>query len=458
MKFGRRAESPIDDQLAEADIQDRLALANTLRQRSMEGAQLDNVGGHLIGSPWARALSSVAQGAQGAGERKAAYGMAGDLATSKRERLAQALGGAGQEPTPEARLKRGMELMGNPDPQAQAVGRYMAESAQKEIEQAAERQQKQYGETNKDLRHMQDLYQRDQEMRYKAEHGQLPGMGTLYGGSEGYIGRKADGSWGYIEIDGRRAMPGAYDPQSKYNLAGAGAVGAAAGDQVAGGGAAIPPTPFTRGQSGSQNASPMPPQNASPMPPRLGYKAQQDAAKAGPITDAKKTAEEAAAARAALERAQIDLPSTLKQVNDLTRHPGLSGAVGLKGSAYMFGLREKPFPGTPEADFQTKFDSLMAKQFLVGYEVLKGGGAITEVEGAQAKAAMTALSQAQSEADFKNALIATADAIKRGVDKLKKVAGMTPSQAVPPQGGAPMAPPTGGAPRMRFDVNGNPVQ
>ena len=163
MKFGRRAESPIDDQLAEADIQDRLALANTLRQRSMEGASLDNVGGHLIGSPWARALTGVAQGVQGAGERKRAYSMAGDLATSKRERLAQALGGAGQEPTPEARLKRGMELMGHPDPQAQAVGQYMAESAQKEIQQAAEAQQKQYGETNKDLRHMQDLYQRDQE-------------------------------------------------------------------------------------------------------------------------------------------------------------------------------------------------------------------------------------------------------------------------------------------------------
>lgn len=163
MKFGRRAESPIDDQLAEADIQDRLALANTLRQRSMEGAQLDNVGGHLIGSPWARALTGVAQGIQGAGERKKAEGMATDLATSKRERLAQALGGAGQEPTPEARLKRGMELMGHPDPQAQAVGQYMAESAQKEIQQAAEAQQKQYGETNKDLRHMQDLYQRDQE-------------------------------------------------------------------------------------------------------------------------------------------------------------------------------------------------------------------------------------------------------------------------------------------------------
>ena len=162
MKFGRRAESPIDDQLAEADIQDRMALASALRQKSMQGGELDSVGGHLIGSPWARALTGVAQGIQGAGERKKAQGMAADLATSKRERLAQALGGAGQEPTPEARLKRGMELMSHPDPQAQAVGQYMAESAQKEIEAAKVRQEKQYGETNKDLRHMQDLYQRDQ--------------------------------------------------------------------------------------------------------------------------------------------------------------------------------------------------------------------------------------------------------------------------------------------------------
>lgn len=163
MKFMRRPQSsPIDDQLAEADIQDRLQLANALRQKSMQGAELENVGGHLIGSPVARVLTSAVQGIQGEGERKRAYNMAGDLATSKRERLAQALGGAGQEPTPEARLKRGMELMGHPDPQAQAVGQYMAESAQKEIQQAAEAQQKQYGETNKDMRHMQDLYQRDQ--------------------------------------------------------------------------------------------------------------------------------------------------------------------------------------------------------------------------------------------------------------------------------------------------------
>lgn len=163
MKFMRRPQSsPIDDQLAEADIQDRLQLANALRQKSMQGAELENVGGHLIGSPVARVLTSAVQGIQGEGERKRAYNMAGDLATSKRERLAQALSGAGQEPTPEARLKRGMELMGHPDPQAQAVGQYMAESAQKEIDQRQKDLNTQRGETNKDLRHMQDLYQRDQ--------------------------------------------------------------------------------------------------------------------------------------------------------------------------------------------------------------------------------------------------------------------------------------------------------
>jgi len=163
------SSQPVDDQLAEADIQDRLLLANTLRQRSMEGASLPNVGGHLVGSPWARALSSVAQGVQGEGERKRAYGMADDLATSKRERLAQALGGVGQEQTPEARLKRGMELMGHPDPQAQEVGRYMAESAQKEIEAGKARQEKQYGETNKDLRNMKTLMANEDLAKQKSK-------------------------------------------------------------------------------------------------------------------------------------------------------------------------------------------------------------------------------------------------------------------------------------------------
>jgi len=156
-RWAGNRQSPIDDQIAEADIADRLRMANALRDKSMVGAQLENVGGHLIGNPYARALTGVVQGFEGGQERKKAYGMAEDLAASKRDRLAKALAGAGQEPTPEARLKRGTELMGDPDPQAQEVGRYMAESAQKEIARREEAQQKQYGETNKDLRNMKTL-------------------------------------------------------------------------------------------------------------------------------------------------------------------------------------------------------------------------------------------------------------------------------------------------------------
>lgn len=156
-RWAGNRQSPIDDQIAEADIADRLRMANALRDKSMAGAQLENVGGHLIGNPYARALTGVVQGFEGGQERKKAYGMAEDLAASKRERLAKALAGAGQEPTPEARLKRGTELMGDPDPQAQEVGRYMAESAQKEIARREEAQQKQYAETNKDLRDMKTL-------------------------------------------------------------------------------------------------------------------------------------------------------------------------------------------------------------------------------------------------------------------------------------------------------------
>lgn len=138
MKFGRQAQSPIDDQLAEADIQDRLQLANTLRQRSMEGASLDNVGGHLIGSPWARALSSAAQGIQGAGERKRAYTMATDLATSKRERLAQALGGAGQDRSPDGMIEFGTRLLN--DPATADVGQFYIQAGQKAKERAAARE------------------------------------------------------------------------------------------------------------------------------------------------------------------------------------------------------------------------------------------------------------------------------------------------------------------------------
>ena len=239
MKFGRQAQSPIDDQLAEADIQDRLQLANTLRQRSMEGASLDNVGGHLIGSPWARALSSAAQGIQGAGERKRAYTMATDLATSKRERLAQALGGAGQDRSPDGMIEFGTRLLN--DPATADVGQFYIQAGQKAKERAAAREaeaarwqhQEDVGaarfreqETAAERRHREDMAQRAAAdaarlaaIQARGPHS-VPGTGTMASASDGFVRINPQTNQPeYVVIDGKRPLPGAYDPNNKQDMA-----------------------------------------------------------------------------------------------------------------------------------------------------------------------------------------------------------------------------------------------
>lgn len=399
MKFMRRPQSsPIDDQLAEADIQDRLQLANALRQKSMQGAELENVGGHLIGSPVARALTSAVQGIQGEGERKRAYNMAGDLATSKRERLAQALSGAGQEPTPEARLKRGMELMGHPDPQAQAVGQYMAESAQKEIDQRQKDLNTQRGETNKDLRHMQDLYQRDQgdarqaaatreaaESRNAATleaariraagHGgaQMPGAGTLYPTAKGYIGRKADGSWGFITVgdgEGERPIPGAYDPNNKQDMAMHAGIGKADAD----------------------------------------YWASRPAAKA----------------------ARESLMADLRALRASPGFASIFGAVGGRTPDVMPAAR----------DARAQLAKVVGGMSLKNRDLLEGQGAVSNFEGELLAKAATILSDTSISDEL------AANEVDKILDDLQtgKYAPAEPSSAMPQQPGAPMAPPQGGAP------------
>ena len=137
MKFGRNAQSPIDDQVAEADIADRLRMANALRDKSNVGAQLENVGGHLIGSPVARVLTGVAQGIQGGQQREKAYGMAEDLATSKRDRLAKALTGSQGLDTPDKVIDFFTPLLANPA--TAELARWQIETAQKGKEREAAR-------------------------------------------------------------------------------------------------------------------------------------------------------------------------------------------------------------------------------------------------------------------------------------------------------------------------------
>ena len=77
-------------------------------------------------------------------------------------------------------------------------------------------------------------------------------------------------------------------------------------------------------------------------------------------------------------------------------------------------------------------DQLQGTAFLEAYNMLRGGGQITEVEGKKAEAAMARLRTAQSEADYRAALMDFRNAVETGISKLEARAGTT---AFKPQAG-----------------------
>jgi hypothetical protein len=74
---------------------------------------------------------------------------------------------------------------------------------------------------------------------------------------------------------------------------------------------------------------------------------------------------------------------------------------------------------TDAARVQSKIDQLQGGAFLAAREMLKGGGQITDYEGKKAEQAYARLSQAQSEADFKEALRDFNTYVQQGAQKLQ---------------------------------------
>lgn len=79
-------------------------------------------------------------------------------------------------------------------------------------------------------------------------------------------------------------------------------------------------------------------------------------------------------------------------------------------------------------DLSVKIKQMQGKVFLEAFESLKGGGQITEVEGAKAEAAMARLDRAQSTEAYQAALDELADVIRGGMARAQSKAG-APAQA-----------------------------
>lgn len=128
-----------------------------------------------------------------------------------------------------------------------------------------------------------------------------------------------------------------------------------------------------------------------------------DATGQAAVTGAKKEAEEGAkrlaAAKADLPKLEAGISTIERVLNSIESHPGKNRAVG----AYM-GQIAPSLLGADAVDFERKREQLQGNLFLQAYDQLRGGGQITEVEGAKAEAAMANMSRAQSVEQFDAAL------------------------------------------------------
>jgi len=115
----------------------------------------------------------------------------------------------------------------------------------------------------------------------------------------------------------------------------------------------------------------------------------------------------------------------------------------------MFQGRVWPLTQAGE-DLKVKVDQLAGSAFLQAFDILKGGGAISEIEGAKATQAIARLSRTQSPPEFKEALYEFAEIVRRGVEKSKGDLSALPQLQTPTQDVPPRA-------VIRYDAQGNRI-
>ena len=130
---------------------------------------------------------------------------------------------------------------------------------------------------------------------------------------------------------------------------------------------------------------------------------------------------------------------TGKLIQGSKPHPGFKAAVGM-GDIWTLGIPgvAQVTPGTNAAGFKSRFEQSTGQSFLEAFESLKGGGAITEAEGAKATAAINRMSLSTNEDEFIRAALDLQDVVRKGVANAQARAARAEGR------NAPAAPSTGG--------------
>lgn len=154
-----------------------------------------------------------------------------------------------------------------------------------------------------------------------------------------------------------------------------------------------------------------------------------------PIDNAGKAA--AAASGKAQGEAAFDLPrveqnaqQTLDVLERMKTHPGRAGSTG-----FIEGML--PSRTSDQVDFQSLADQTQGQSFLQAFQMLKGAGQITDIEGRKATEAISRLgNQRLSDDDYLRAISDLEDVVRTGLARARKQAGQGASSD---SGGSPQS-------------------
>ncbi|RVH87739.1 hypothetical protein CN204_04200 [Sinorhizobium meliloti] len=141
----------------------------------------------------------------------------------------------------------------------------------------------------------------------------------------------------------------------------------------------------------------------------------------------------------------------IKLIDEMIAHPGRETATGASST---WDPRNYA-PGTDATDFQVRARQVEGRAFLEAFDALKGGGAITEIEGQKATQAAARLDRAQSDEEYLTALKELRTLLEVGKQRALQRAGggapVAPAAPAPAQAAAPANPggTTGGGLKWR---------
>jgi hypothetical protein len=128
-----------------------------------------------------------------------------------------------------------------------------------------------------------------------------------------------------------------------------------------------------------------------------------------------------------MDESLADVQNKIDFLDKLKSHPGLSPMVGSKGiSTGFMGIA---IPGTDAANFNADLKRVQGQNFLAAFNQLKGAGQITEIEGAKATQAISSLSTAQSEDEFKKSIDELQGLLRTGMERTQKHLSAMPAAA-----------------------------